>query len=64
MDSGIFPIVHEVPTHVVYFDSDRAARMFGEEYRVQRLYFWSEGEAVDFASKESLNGGPAVIEAA
>lgn len=51
-----------LPTHVVTYDSERAARMYGEEYRVQRWYCWSEEEAHEFASRETLNGGPARVE--
>jgi hypothetical protein len=54
--------IRRVPTHTVIFDSDRAAKMHGELYRTQRLYFWTEREAQDFAAENTLNGGPARVE--
>ncbi len=49
-------------SHVVFYDDDRAARFYGEEFRAQRLYFWTKREAETFAAKHTLNGGPARVE--
>jgi hypothetical protein len=37
------------PLFAVYFDDDRAARIFGESFRRQRLYAWSLAEAREIA---------------
>jgi hypothetical protein len=56
-----FPVarpLRRVCSHVVTYDSPRAAALYGEEFRQQRQFCWSREEAEDFASKNSLNGGP------
>lgn len=60
----ILTIVRNPPTLVVYFDDPRAAMRFGEEYRLQRLYFGDELEAIDWAWDHALDGGPVRIEEA
>lgn len=64
MESGIFPIVRDVPSWTVLFDSERAARFYGEAYRRQIQYFWSEAEAIDFAWLNFLGEGPGEVVAA
>lgn len=64
MDSGIFPIVREVPTHAVIFDSERSARFYGEAYRRQLHYCFTEAEAIDFAWLNFLGDGPGEVVAA
>jgi len=51
-----------VPVAIVHYDDARAARFYGEEFRRQRLYFWTKREALAFAAKHILNGGPARVE--
>lgn len=58
---GVRPL-RRICTHVVTYDSPRAAALYGEEFREQRRYCWSLAEAEDFASANSLNGGPPRVE--
>lgn len=60
--SAVLTVVRNTPDWVAYFDDERAARLYGSEYRVQRLYFYSREEAEAFAKTHTLNGGPVRIE--
>jgi hypothetical protein len=41
----------EVPVAEVRFDDARAARLYGESFRRQHLYFWTRDEAEAFAAE-------------